>query len=88
MRGRLVEGGAVAHADSSRRRVARKPGSWGLSSEASGAYDVVPFGLKLEEFTEIAVTNFSRRMQRIERARNQTLDEVYELAGIDAGAGR
>jgi ribonucleoside-diphosphate reductase beta chain len=55
-------------------------------SEVFAAYDVVPFGLRLEEFTEIALTNFGRRMQRIERARNQTLEEVYELAGADAAS--
>jgi ribonucleoside-diphosphate reductase beta chain len=53
-------------------------------NEVFAAYDVVPFGLKLEEFAEIAITNFGRRMQRIERARNQTLEEVYEIAGVDA----
>jgi ribonucleoside-diphosphate reductase beta chain len=31
------------------------------------AYDVVPFGLRLEEFVDIATTNFERRIQRLER---------------------
>jgi ribonucleoside-diphosphate reductase beta chain len=52
--------------------------------EIFAAYEVVPFGFRLEDFAEIAVTNFGRRMQRIERARGQTLDEVYEVATADA----
>jgi ribonucleoside-diphosphate reductase beta chain len=55
-----------------------------MINEIFAAYDVVPFGLRLEHFTDIAVTNFSRRMQRIERARSQTLDEIYDVAAADA----
>lgn len=55
-----------------------------MINELFTAYDVVPFGLRLEDFAEIASTNFSRRMQRIERARGQTLDEVYEIAAAEA----
>ena len=50
------------------------------------AYDVMPFGLRLEDFAEIATTNFGRRMQRIERARRKTLEEVYEVAEAAASA--
>lgn len=56
-----------------------------MINEIFAAYEVVPFGLTLEDFSEIAITNFSRRMQRIERARGQTLEEVYALT-IDSGA--
>jgi len=51
-----------------------------MIEEIFAAYEVMPFGLRLENFAEIATTNFGRRMQRIERARRQTLDEVYEIA--------
>lgn len=49
-------------------------------TETFAAYDVVPFGLTLEDFAGIAVTNFGRRLQRIERARGQTLAEVVAIA--------
>lgn len=58
-----------------------------MINEIFAAYDVMPFGLRLDDFAEIAVTNFGRRMQRIERAREQTLDEVYEIASDDATSG-
>jgi ribonucleoside-diphosphate reductase beta chain len=76
------------------RLVAEEPGLWDVAEgrmnelfplamelilEIFQAYDPVPFDLRLEEFMEIATTNFSRRMQRIGRAREQTLDEVYGL---------
>jgi ribonucleoside-diphosphate reductase beta chain len=42
-----------------------------MIDEIFAAYDVVPFGLEHEHFVELAVTNFGRRMQRIERARQR-----------------
>ncbi|MDX1500824.1 MAG: R2-like ligand-binding oxidase [Thermoanaerobaculia bacterium] len=44
--------------------------------EAFAAYEVVPFDLDLEEFSRFAMTQFQKRMTRIERARGRTLDEV------------
>lgn len=55
-----------------------------MIQEIFAAYEVMPFGLRLEEFADIAVTNFGRRMQRLERAREQTLEEVYETAAGEA----
>ena len=49
-----------------------------IITEIFSAYDEMPFGLTFEEFSNIAMTNFSRRMQRIEKARNQMLDEYIE----------
>lgn len=51
-----------------------------MIDEIFKAYPVVPFGLQLEEFAQVAVTNFSRRMQRIERARQQTIEQIYATA--------
>jgi ribonucleoside-diphosphate reductase beta chain len=58
-----------------------------MIEEIFAAYDVMPFGLRLDDFAEIAATNFGRRMQRIERARGQTLEEVYEIAEEAVSAG-
>jgi hypothetical protein len=38
----------------------------------------MPFGLRFEEFSTIAMTNFGRRLQRIEKARDQ-----LDVADID-----
>lgn len=55
-----------------------------MIAEIFAAYDEVPFGLQLEQFADIAVTNFGRRMQRLERARDLTVAEVAEAAAADA----
>ena len=40
----------------------------------------LPFDLEREEVLMYATTQFQKRLQRIERARGQTLDEVYSIA--------
>lgn len=49
-----------------------------IIGEIFAAYPVMPFGLTLDEFAGIAVHNFSRRMQRIEKARTQSLAQIYQ----------
>jgi len=49
-----------------------------IIGEIFAAYPTMPFGLTLDEFAGIAVQNFSRRMQRIEKARTQTLAQIYQ----------
>ncbi len=53
--------------------------------ETFGAYDVVPFGLDTAEFVEFATTQFSRRSDRIELARTQTLEQIYGFSAEDEG---
>lgn len=48
----------------------------GIIGEFFAAYEVMPFGLELEEFTDFATRQFQHRFERIERARRQTLDEI------------
>ena len=48
-------------------------------SEIFDAYETMPFGLELEEFTDFARDQFQRRVERVEKARRQTLEDV--LAG-------
>src|SRR5712692_16548 len=39
----------------------------------------LPFGLKMEEYLSYATMQFSKRIARIERAREQTLEQLYQL---------
>jgi ribonucleoside-diphosphate reductase beta chain len=38
----------------------------------------IPFGFQVEEYLEFATTQFTKRLARIERARGQTLEEIYQ----------
>ena len=48
-----------------------------LIQELFATYEVMPFGLELEEFTDFAMSQFQRRHRRIERSLSQTLEEIY-----------
>lgn len=39
-----------------------------------------PFGFQVEEYLDYATTQFTKRLARIERARNQTLEQIYQEA--------
>lgn len=52
------------------------PQAIGVINELFGAYEVMPFGLDADTFVDFAMSQFQRRMQRIEKARGQTLAEV------------
>ncbi len=52
------------------------PPAIGLIHELFEAYDDMPFGLELETFTDFAMSQFQRRLKRIERARRQSLDDL------------
>ena len=47
-----------------------------LIEEAYELYDVIPFGMNIEEFTNYAMNQFQKRMARLEKARSQTLEEI------------
>ena len=49
----------------------------GVISETFEHYDPVPFGLSEDEFLEYAGNQFQRRIERLEKARGSSLDEVY-----------
>jgi ribonucleoside-diphosphate reductase beta chain len=50
----------------------------GVVAEIFAAYPgPVPFGLRVEEFADFALAQFGRRVARLERARGQTLAQVY-----------
>ncbi len=58
----------------------------GIIAEFFATYDPMPFGLELEEFTEHATRQFQSRLQRIEKARHQTLEEICRPASAVAVA--
>ena len=53
----------------------------GVIAEAFAAYDPVPFDLEIGEYTDFAMTQFRKRIERIEKARGRSIGEV--LAGAD-----
>lgn len=52
----------------------------GLINELFTAYEEMPFGLQLEDFTDFTLAQFQRRVARVEKARRQSLDEVNGFA--------
>lgn len=44
--------------------------------EALGCYEVIPFGLKVDTFTDYAMSQFQKRFMRIAKARTQTTSEL------------
>lgn len=57
----------------------------GTVTEGFSAYDPVPFGLQVEDFTNYAMMQYQKRYDRIARSRGATIGEVYEVthAAID-----
>jgi len=43
-------------------------------------YDVLPFGLELELYTDFAFSQFNKRIARLEKARTSTIEEVTNVA--------
>ena len=85
------------------RLVAENPGEWdnlethmntllplaiGVIGDAFARYEVVPFGLVEDDFITYAMDQFSRRFERLEKARGQSLEEVNHVArqGIESEA--
>jgi ribonucleoside-diphosphate reductase beta chain len=58
----------------------------GVVGEVFAAYDIMPFGLRIEEFTDFALKQFQARAARLERAREQTPEQLDEEAVLDADA--
>ena len=55
--------------------------------DAFTPYDPVPFGLSPSDFTDFAISQFQKRMDRLDRARGASLDEINRvtLAVIEQG---
>ncbi len=59
------------------------PFAIGVIGDAFAAYEPIPFGLVYDDFVNYAITQFQRRVERLERARTQSLAQVTRAA-IDA----
>jgi ribonucleoside-diphosphate reductase beta chain len=55
------------------------PAALGVIGEAFAAYDSVPFGLVESEFTDYALAQFGKRIERLEKARGASLDEIERV---------
>lgn len=56
------------------------PFAIGVIGDAFAAYEVVPFGLVEDDFVSYAMTHFTRRFERLEKARGASLDEINRVA--------
>ena len=57
------------------------PAAIGVIGDIFSTYDPMPFGLNIDEFVNYATEQFSKRYERLEKARGASLDEVYRVAG-------
>lgn len=55
------------------------PSAIGVIGDAFAAYQVVPFGLVEDDFIQYAMTQFSKRAERLEKARGASLDEINRV---------
>jgi ribonucleoside-diphosphate reductase beta chain len=56
------------------------PFAIGVIGDAFAAYEVVPFGLVEDDFVNYAMSQFTKRFERLEKARGESLDEVNRVA--------
>lgn len=75
-------GEPVAHAIEQRMGQLLEPATT-VILELFASYPVVPFGLKQDDFLNFATAQFLRRMERIQKARGQTLDELYSMPDLE-----
>ncbi len=55
------------------------PYAIGVIGDAFAAYSVVPFGLVEDDFVQYAISQFSKRFERLEKARGAMLEEVDQI---------
>ncbi|MEM7332866.1 MAG: R2-like ligand-binding oxidase [Chloroflexota bacterium] len=51
----------------------------GIISDVFSAYDPMPFGLKETDFSNYAVSQFSKRLTRVEKARGTVLEDINRV---------
>ncbi|MBL8091171.1 MAG: R2-like ligand-binding oxidase [Anaerolineales bacterium] len=56
------------------------PSAIGVIGDAFARYEVVPFGLVEDDFVNYAMSQFSKRFERLEKAKGASLDEVNRVA--------
>jgi ribonucleoside-diphosphate reductase beta chain len=52
----------------------------GVIGDAFARYEVVPFGLVEDDFVNYAMAQFSKRFERLEKAKGASLDEINKVA--------
>lgn len=52
----------------------------GIIGDAFACYEVMPFGLVENDFIDYALSQFGKRMDRIEKARGASLEEIYRTS--------
>jgi ribonucleoside-diphosphate reductase beta chain len=59
------------------------PAALGVVGEVFARYDPVPFDLSPNVFVDFALSQFNKRVERLEKARGSTLAEIYRVtAGV------
>jgi ribonucleoside-diphosphate reductase beta chain len=56
------------------------PSAISVIGDAFARYEVVPFGLVEDDFVNYAMSQFSKRFERLEKARGASLDEINKVA--------
>jgi ribonucleoside-diphosphate reductase beta chain len=56
------------------------PFAIGVISDAFACYEVVPFGLVEDDFVNYAIRQFTKRFERLEKAKGVSLEEVDRVA--------
>lgn len=56
------------------------PAAIGVIGDAFAAYETIPFGLVEEDFIHYAMNQFTKRSERLEKARGASLDEINRVA--------
>ncbi|MBL9124885.1 MAG: R2-like ligand-binding oxidase [Planctomycetaceae bacterium] len=56
----------------------------GIINETFASYEVIPFGLDENAFLGFATSQFQRRLERIDKARHQSLAELTEQGDLEA----
>lgn len=67
-----------------RRMVELMEPAMGMINETFASYEVVPFGLKVDDFLNFATTQFQHRLTRIEKARQQSLADLCAMSDLEA----
>ena len=55
------------------------PPALGVVGDAFAAYEQMPFGLEESVFTDYALNQFQKRVERLEKARGASLEEIYRV---------
>ena len=59
------------------------PSAIGVIGDAFARYDVVPFGLVEDDFVNYAMSQFTKRFERLEKAKGANLEEINKITSKD-----